>query len=134
MFCQSCGKEKSGEGKFCPNCGTIFLVETSDKQAAKLSFVPTVFVVVILLIAILSDSLDIGYFTFLRWVVSVASIYYAYFIYKKEQKLSYWFWNFIVLAILFNPIIPVYLVRDTWVLFDLVTLILFMIHGYKIRK
>lgn len=134
MYCQFCGKEKTGEGKFCQNCGAVFSVETLSKQIAKPSIVPSVFVAIILVIAILSDSLDIGYFTFLRWVIFAASFYYAYFVHKKEQKLNYWFWNFIILAILFNPIVPVYLERDTWVLFDFITLILFVVHGYKIRK
>lgn len=134
MFCQTCGKEKIGEGRFCPNCGASFLEKAPNREVLKVSILPVCLGGFFLFLALFSDSLDIGYFTFLRWVVAAASAYYLYVIYRNVHQWNFWAWTFVLLAILFNPIVPVYLDRDTWRLFDFIALILFIIYFFKLRK
>lgn len=54
-----------------------------------------------------------GYYTFLRWLVCGSAALYAYFEYKKPKPSGWLIASFLV-AILFNPFIPVYLSRSSW--------------------
>ena len=74
----------------------------------------------------LSGGLPIGYFTLMRFVVSAIAIYLAYNKYE-ENKESLWVWAFGFIAILFNPIIPIVLKKDTWQNIDLITGIFFVV-------
>lgn len=134
MFCQTCGKEKRGAGAFCFNCGAYFLEKAPDKQVSKVSIFPACLSVFFLFLALFSDSLDIGYFTFLRWVVAAASAYYLYVIYKNIHRWNFWAWAFVLLGILFNPIVQIYLDGETWQLFDFVALIFFSVYFFRVRK
>lgn len=67
-----------------------------------------------------------GYYILLRWVVAAAAIYLAV---KLHQNGDNNLWVFVVLAILFNPITPVYGTRDFWFVPDLVGGALFLALG-----
>jgi len=41
--------------------------------------------------------------------VTGTAVYYAYYTYAVIKKLNFWLWGLIVVAIVFNPISPVYL-------------------------
>lgn len=73
-----------------------------------------------------------AYFQLLRWVVTIVSIYSAYIAYESKNKT----WVFIMgaITVLFNPISPIYLQKETWVILDLVTSILMFISITKIKK
>lgn len=57
-----------------------------------------------------------GYYQLLRWVVVIVAFYSAYIASQKGS--SVWMWILITLGILFNPIRPFYLERETWIIFD----------------
>jgi arginine exporter protein ArgO len=59
-----------------------------------------------------------GYFILLRFVVCAVGAYCAFAAYaaKEEQ----WAWVFGLLAVLFNPIIPVHMNRQVWSVVDVV--------------
>lgn len=63
-----------------------------------------------------------SYFQILRWVVAGVAIYNAY----TANELGRIKWVFIMgaIAILFNPIFPIYFHKETWVILDLVASIL----------
>ena len=66
-----------------------------------------------------------SYYQTLRIVVCGASIFLAwYFIQAKIEWLG---WIFIIPAILFNPIFPIYMDRSTWQLLDLVFGLMFIV-------
>jgi hypothetical protein len=67
----------------------------------------------------LADGLPYGYFTLLRFVVCAVSLYVAYKLNDVKEG-SWWVWGFGLLAVLFNPIIPIYLTREQWQPIDLV--------------
>lgn len=68
-------------------------------------------------------NLPIDYYTFLRVVISIASLYICYELYDKKQ--DYW-WVFIGIAILFNPIWIVTFDKSTWQVIDIVVAIVFL--------
>lgn len=85
-------------------------------------------VVVVLLVA--ATGLYRGDFTILRWVVFLAGIVLIYTAYRSKK--FYWLFVFAVLAVLFNPIIPVYLKNiNVWRIIDLITAAVFGIFLWR---
>ncbi len=80
----------------------------------------------------LFDGLPYGYFTFLRFVVCCVAIYLAYKIYQDKND-SLMVWLFGGIAILFNPIIPIYLQRGQWIIIDLLVGIFFVLSVFLIK-
>ena len=72
------------------------------------------------------------FFTLLRWIVCAISIYVAYGFYKS--KLTGWTFIFSAVAILFNPIYPIYLAKSSWVGIDFISSILFFVSAYSVKK
>lgn len=66
-----------------------------------------------------------SYYQLTRWVTCIASFYAAY-TYHNAQK-TWLMWLFIALGILFNPIAPFYLEKETWQVFNLIGGVLFSI-------
>lgn len=65
-----------------------------------------------------------SYYQLLRIIICGASIFLVwYFIQVKIEWLG---WLFIVPAILFNPILPIYMDKTTWQLWDLVFGVVFL--------
>jgi hypothetical protein len=65
-----------------------------------------------------------GYYTFLRWAVCVAAVVVAWVAWHSTAQWAAWV--FIGVAILFNPIAPVYLHRSTWRLIDVACAVAFV--------
>lgn len=65
-------------------------------------------------------------------IIFIISIYYCYCNYKKESKNKY-FWFFLFAAIIYNPILPVYLFyRTIWIIVDIILIIIFIrYYGYS---
>ncbi len=69
-----------------------------------------------------------GYYTILRWITCIASILVAFQAFEKNID-----WAkvvFIVIAVLYNPLAPIYLSRSIWIPLDIITAIIFI---YAIR-
>ena len=64
-----------------------------------------------------------GYYTLLRFVVCGTTAYGAYCA-STEQKKPAWAWTFGIIAVLFNPFIPIHLSRDTWAVIDIAVALL----------
>ena len=78
--------------------------------------------IIVLAIGILP--MPIGYYTLSRLVVCAAAIYFALNFYKKKDNTNLWIFGFI--AVLYNPIIPVYLYEKAiWIVINLITIFLF---------
>ncbi|CAM1358403.1 conserved membrane hypothetical protein [Tenacibaculum sediminilitoris] len=75
-------------------------------------------------------TLPIKYYNVLRIVVFIRC---SLVIFNEKIK-SYWKWSFISVALLFNPILPIYLyVKSYWILLDVLFGILFLLltfYGY----
>lgn len=74
--------------------------------------------------------LPIGYYTFLRIIVFIASFLLSLKTYNDKNKLSCWTILFAITAILFNPLIPVYLNdKEIWSILDVIVAVIFIING-----
>lgn len=87
-------------------------------------------VAVIMLFWALADN-PYGYYQILRWVICGLSGYLAYSAYNEKKNA--WAWIFGILAILFNPILPIYLDRDTWSVIDAITAVIIFISIFKMK-
>ena len=76
-----------------------------------------------MLVIALAD-LPYGYYTLLRIVVCAVGAYGAYSAYNAGRR--GWMWVFAGMAVLFNPIIPVYLDRETWSVIDILAAVTFL--------
>ncbi|WP_343522608.1 DUF6804 family protein [Pedobacter sp.] len=77
--------------------------------------------------------LPIAYYTFLRAIVSLGAIVLIYTFFKQKNYLLTVV--FMVVLLLFNPILPVYLHRKSiWIPLDVITGLLFLIISYYEKK
>ena len=70
--------------------------------------------------------LPYGYYTLLRFVVCGTTAYGAYFA-PTEQKKPAWAWTFGIIAVLFNPFLPIHLIRGTWAFIDVAVALLLVV-------
>ncbi len=71
------------------------------------------------------SNIPYSYYIILRFIicgVSICGIWYAY----RVRKFL-WLWVFSAIAILFNPIIPIHLKKEAWIIVDLAVIIVFLI-------
>lgn len=73
-----------------------------------------------------------SYYILLRWAILVSSAAVSYGFYNS--KLQGWALVFVAVAILFNPIVPFYLSKSTWVIMDFIGACLFFVAGFSTRK
>ena len=67
-----------------------------------------------------------GYYTFLRLTVTFSSLVIV--VKEYEVRNDFWCILFVLIALLFNPLIPVYLYKkSTWVPIDVVCGVLFLV-------
>ena len=86
----------------------------------------------IMLLLAIPSIFPYGYYQVLRWVVVCVAGYNAYIAY--ESKNNTWAIIMGAIAILFNPIFPIFLSKETWVILDLITSIVMFLSIKKIRK
>ena len=85
----------------------------------------------ILLLLGIPNGWPYGYYVVLRWIVCGASIFNV--IGFSKSKLTGWVLVFGAIAFLFNPLIPVYLNKNSWVGIDLISAIVFFFAAYSIK-
>jgi len=92
----------------------------------KINFIPAIVAIIILVLSL--GSWPYGFYSLVKIVVTGIAIYYAYTVYESAQGTNWWFWLFTAIAILFNPIFPIYLYdKNIWNMMDIVVGILFLI-------
>jgi ABC-type Fe3+-siderophore transport system permease subunit len=73
-----------------------------------------------------------GYYTLLRWIVCASVGYLLYVAYDLRK--TPWVWIFGAIAVLFNPIIPIYLTKSTWAPIDAISAGIVVISIFFIRE
>ena len=77
--------------------------------------------------------LPIGYYTFLRILVTIGAI--GIIIKDIENGINFWIIIFGIIIILFNPLIPIYLNdKSAWIPIDIITAVLFLIKSFTLNK
>jgi hypothetical protein len=66
-----------------------------------------------------------GYYSVLRWAVCIIGAYGAHRAFNGNNRT--WAWIFVALAVLFNPIAPIYLARKTWNLLDALAAVVLLV-------
>lgn len=79
----------------------------------------------ILLLLVAIGNHPYSYYQFLRWSILIIAGYSAYLAYNK-LKMG-WAWVFGIIALLFNPIFPFYLQKETWQFIDVVVAVIFSV-------
>jgi hypothetical protein len=69
-----------------------------------------------------------GYYVFLRWVITAIAVYVAYALSESDSSKL---WIFVGIAILFNPIVPIYGTKSFWIITDLISAGLFLAFSKK---
>jgi hypothetical protein len=65
-----------------------------------------------------------GFYMLLRVIICLTAV--VGFIRAREEQLKTWLWIYGVLAVLYNPVLPVHLMlRPIWIVANLVTIVLF---------
>ncbi|MBL7130376.1 MAG: hypothetical protein ISS45_03085 [Candidatus Omnitrophica bacterium] len=96
----------------------------------KISKILIIISVAMLLLAI-SPIFSNSYYVLLRFVVCATAIYLVYK--TKKLKRKGWMWTMVVIAILFNPLLPIHLDEVDWVFVNVIVVCLFMTSLVKIR-
>lgn len=89
---------------------------------------------VILLFLAMIEGWPYGFFTLLRLVVFGTTAYLSWLAYKSEKQA--WTWVFGFIALVFNPLIPLHLGRDLWIVVDLLVALFLIvsIFAFKLPK
>ena len=102
-----------------------------DKEVIRYKNIASGIAILMLLLAIPAGIWSYGYYVFLRWVVTGTALFVLWVVYKLEKKI--WIGLMAITAILFNPIFPIHLDKETWVVIDLVVVGLFLVSIFKIK-
>jgi hypothetical protein len=84
-----------------------------------------------LLLIALAD-LPYGYYTFLRIVVCATSAFGALRAHQSNQSL--WALVLVGVAILFNPVIPIYFSRGAWAIIDVLVAVIIALSALSVGK
>lgn len=87
-------------------------------------------ITIIMLAWALADN-PYGYYQILRWVIASVTGYSAYLAYKHE-KIT-WTWILGIIAVLYNPIAPIYLDREIWSVIDVITAAIIFTSIFKMK-
>jgi hypothetical protein len=75
-------------------------------------------------------NLPIGYYTFLRILVTIGAV--AIVVSEFQISFNSWVILFGLIAVLFNPFIPVFLnARSAWMPIDIITAVMFLVKSFK---
>ena len=84
---------------------------------------PSILIAFFLLLAVLE--LPYGFYTFLRLVVCIYSVLVAVLAFKQDKGI--WIIPLVLIALLFNPLIPVYFEKEIWIVLDIIVAVFFLI-------
>lgn len=86
-----------------------------ENEMSKL-FVLPIIIAAILFVSI--AELPYGFYTVMRIVVPILSAIFLFFVYMEKEEFCLMMIPNILIVILWNPILPVYLDKETWVIID----------------
>ena len=101
------------------------------KEIIKYKNIASGIAISMLLLAIPTGIWPYGYYVLSRWMVTGTALFVLWAAYKLERRM--WIWLMVIIAILFNPIFPIYLDKETWVAIDFVVAFLFLVSIFKIK-
>jgi len=114
-----------------------------NKEIIKYKNIVSVISIIMLFLAI-PTFWAYGYYVLLRWAVTISAVFLLSLAYESksavfllslayESKKTFWFFSMGIVAILFNPIIPVHLDKETWIVIDFIAAIMFLVSIFKFK-
>ena len=88
----------------------------------------------VLLIVAPLISFPYGFYIFLRLIVTITAAYIIFDTYKNFKGINETIIIFSIIAILYNPIIPVHFTREIWLPINFVTAGIYFFNFHKINK
>lgn len=80
-------------------------------------------------------NLPYGYYTFLRIIIFLIAGWCLFDEYNTIGKLTLvWRIIFVLIALIFNPVLPIYLSKDVWQIIDIICSILFLVSAVFKRE
>ena len=73
-----------------------------------------------------------GYYMLLRIFVAAAALLLAGLIYQRMKSFTSWFALFLIVVIVFNPIVPLHLTRGVWSILNLQRVPIIMVHSQNV--
>ena len=73
-----------------------------------------------------------GYYTFDRIAITGLAVVMA--VIATRNQVPGWLWGLAPIAVLWNPIIPVYLNRITWAPLDVIAAAFFLVCGFLVKR
>lgn len=101
-----------------------------DKEIIKYKNIVSIISIILLLLAI-PAIWPYGYYILLRWVIAVSAIFLIWVAYNFKK--TFWLFLMGIIALLFNPITPIHLNKETWIVIDLIVAIIFLVSIFKIK-
>jgi hypothetical protein len=106
--------------------GACLSLPTSTPEAAmtlapastRTSLPIALWIVPVMVLVLAVFPLPYGYYTFTRVVAFLACIALAYTAYGRRPGATVWTTFFVLIAIVFNPLIPIYLKKHAWMYID----------------
>lgn len=112
---------------------SISIPTNSETKIKVRSFVTILLIIsTILLFTAIIRGFSYGYYIFLRWIVLVSAL--SVILKSHDLKKRNWIWIMGIIAILFNPIIPIHFSKITWRLIDLITAIIFITTIFRVTE
>ena len=71
--------------------------------------------------------LPYGFYVLLRWIVCATATALAFDFFRL--RIIGWVWGIGILAVLFNPLVPIHFNRETWRILDVLAGIILLISG-----
>ena len=93
-----------------------------------------VWIVPAILLVIATARLPYGYYTFPRIVTCGIAAWIAFVGFREDPATKAWSIALALIAVLFNPILPIHLDRSTWFYLDLGTAGVFVAHLIFVRQ
>ncbi len=86
--------------------------------------------IIMLLLALAQN--PYGYYIVLRWVICAICFYYAFVAYKEKN--IPWVLTFGVGAAIYNPILPLHLGRQVWLVVNIASVVVIIASFFTLRK
>jgi hypothetical protein len=95
--------------------------------------IPLVMSVIALIIAIFAD-MPYDFFVLLRVLIFVTCIACATTLWKSGQAGTIWLWIMVTIAVVYNPLLPIHLKRETWEWINIATIPVFCLLCFLIKQ
>lgn len=109
------------------------LADSGPSGPVRSSLHPTLCFVPAILLFLALLPFPYGYYILLRLGVGIAAGFLTYDEYRLRGRVSGWTVALAIVALLFNPIIPVHLTREIWVPINIATGLMFLLH-WRVRS